>query len=54
LKNAVVDFKEVLDDLATLLKQLKVFTPVGPSGTPLPDTILAIEQFEYKVGQILK
>lgn len=54
LKNATVDFKEVLDDLAALLKQLKVFTPVGPSGTPLPDTILAIEQFELKVGQILK
>jgi hypothetical protein len=54
IKNDTSDFKTILVDLATLLKQLKVFTPVGPSGNPLPDSILAIEQFENKVKQLFK
>ncbi len=41
-------------DLTALLKELKVFTPVGPSGTPLPDTINRIVQLEQRVEQLLK
>lgn len=54
VKNETVSLLEILNDLATTLKQFKVFTPVGPSGTPLPPTILAIEQFETKFKQLLK
>lgn len=54
VKNDKVSLKEVFSDLATLLKQLKVFTPIGPSGTPLPDSIAAITQFEMKFKQLLK
>jgi hypothetical protein len=54
IKNETVSLLEILSDLATTLKELKVFTPVGPSGTPLPPTILAIEDFETKFNQLLK
>lgn len=40
--------------LTDLLKQFKVFTPAGPSGTPLPTTITSITQFETKFKSILK
>lgn len=54
IKNEAVSLLEILTDLANTLKQLKVFTPVGPSGTPLPNSILAIEQFETKFKTLLK
>lgn len=54
IKNESSSLLDVFNDLTTLLKQLKVFTPVGPSGTPLPDTIASIIQVEQKVKQLLK
>ncbi|MGJ5643201.1 hypothetical protein [Formosa sp. S-31] len=54
VKNETCSLNEVFQDLATLLKQLKVYTPVGPSGLPLPDTITAIEAFETKFKALLK
>jgi len=54
IKNESVSLKEIFTDLGTLLKGLKVFTPMGPSGTPLPDTITAIDSFETKFNQLLK
>lgn len=54
IKNEAVSLKEIFTDLGILLKQLKVFTPMGPSGTPLPDSIIAIESFETKFNQLLK
>lgn len=54
VKNNQVNLYNILSDLAALLKQLKVSTPMGPSGTPLPDSILAIEKFENDFKQILK
>lgn len=53
IRNSVASLYELLDDLQTLLKNLKVFTPVGPSGTPLPDSIAAIVLFETKFKQLL-
>ena len=53
-KNDQVNLYNILSDLATLLKMLKVYTPMGPSGTPLPDTITAIEKFESAFKKILK
>lgn len=54
VKNGQANLYNILSDLAALLKQLKVSTPMGPSGTPLPDSILAIEKFENDFKQILK
>lgn len=54
VKNNSVSLVDVFADLAALLKQFKVHTPVGPSGTPLPDTIAAITQLEGKFNQLLK
>ncbi len=54
IKNESSSLLTLFEDLTTLLKQLKVFTPVGPSGTPLPDTIAKIVQLEQKVNQLLK
>jgi hypothetical protein len=54
IKNKSVSLKEIFTDLGVLLKGLKVYTPMGPSGTPLPDSITAIESFETKFKQLLK
>ncbi|MWB92992.1 hypothetical protein GON26_01335 [Flavobacterium sp. GA093] len=54
IKNDSVSLKEILSDLSELLKNIKVFTPMGPSGNPLPDSIQAIVNFETKVNQLLK
>jgi len=54
IANDSVSLKDILDALTGLLKQFKVFTPVGPSGTPLPDTIVKITQVETKFNQLLK
>lgn len=54
IKNSSISLFDIFQALATLLKQLKVYTPAGPSGTPLPDSILAINQFETNFKKILK
>lgn len=52
--NDSASLKVILEDLAALLKGLQVFTPVGPSGTPLPVTIQKIEAFEKSFKSLLK
>lgn len=54
IKNANASLIDIFTDLAELLKVLKVFTPMGPSGTPLPASIQAIEAFKTKFNQLLK
>lgn len=54
VKNGEVSLLSLMTDLADLLKQLKVSTPNGPSGTPLPPSIQAITKFETDLGEILK
>lgn len=54
IKNKNVSLFEILTDLKTLISQLTVSTPNGPSGTPLPPTILALDEFETKFKQLLK
>lgn len=54
VKNNEVNLYQLMTDLATIVKQLKVYTAVGPSGTPLPDTIARVEQFEKDFKQLLK
>lgn len=54
IKNDQVSLLEIMKDLKTLISQLTVSTPNGPSGTPLPPTIAALNQFETKFKQLLK
>ena len=54
LKNGDTNLKNVFESLADILKQLKVSTGMGPSGTPLPDNIIAIEQWQQEYGNLLK
>lgn len=54
VKNKEVDLYQLMSDLATIVKELKVYTAVGPSGTPLPDTIARVTKFEQDFKQLLK
>jgi len=54
IKNNSSSLVDVLSDLVTTIKGLKVFTPVGPSGTPLPTTIASLNAFEAKFKTLLK
>ncbi|TAD83313.1 MAG: hypothetical protein EAY75_15030 [Bacteroidetes bacterium] len=46
LSNSNTGVAQLLTDLVALLRGLKLYTPAGPSGTILPDTQLALTQFE--------
>lgn len=54
IKNENTSLYELFDLLTTLLSEFKVFTPVGPSGTALPPTVLKIEELTTKFKQLLK
>jgi len=54
IKNNDASLVDIMNDLAVLLKQLTVSTPMGPSGVPLPNTIDALQQWEVKFNQLLK
>ncbi len=52
--NEEVSLKGLFQQLTDLLKTFKVFTPVGPSGTALPDTQTKIVQFETDFKKLLQ
>ncbi len=54
VKNEQISLVDLFSKMTEILKGLKVFTNVGPSGTPLPDTVLKIEEFETQFKQLLK
>ena len=54
IKNNQIDLKDVFEDIVDALKTLKVFTPVGPSGKPLPTSITKINKIETDFKKILK
>lgn len=54
LKNNTTSLKELFDQLTDILKTLKVYTPAGPSGTALPESITKINLFETDFKTILK
>lgn len=54
IKNDSANVYTVFQLLSDLLKQFQVYTSNGPSGTPLPNTITAINQFETEFKGILK
>ena len=54
IENDTTSLLNIFQDLTNLLKTLKVYTPVGPSGIPLPDTINKLVQFENDFKTLLK
>ncbi|MCT4181649.1 hypothetical protein BAS06_09470 [Elizabethkingia miricola] len=54
VKNDEINLYQLFEDLTMLLKTLKVSTPVGPSGVPLPDTIAKLDEFETNFKKLLK
>lgn len=54
VQSGSVSLVDLMQSMADILKGLKVYTNMGPSGTPLPDTIAAIEQFETDFKKLLK
>jgi len=52
--NGQTNLKKIFQMNVDLLKQFKVFTPAGPSGTPLPDILLKINLFETEFKKLLK
>lgn len=51
--NGIVSLKDLFDDLKTIIEQLKVFTPAGPSQGVLPDSMLALTQLQTKINSLL-
>jgi len=54
IENANTSAYNLFQQLTDLLKQFKVYTPSGPSGTALPDVVILINQFETDFKTILK
>lgn len=54
VQNNNVSLHGCFDQLYDLLKTFKVYTPAGPSGLPLPNTMTKIESFNTKFNQVLK
>lgn len=53
VKNETVSLKDLFDDLKTIIENLKVFTPTGPSEGVLPDSVLALAELQTKINSLL-
>jgi hypothetical protein len=54
IKNDKADLLTIFSDLSSLIKKLQVSTGTGPSGTPLPPTISALDKLETDFKKLLK
>lgn len=54
LKNGSNDLKTLLNDILTAIQNLTVSTPMGPSGTPLPPIVQAIQKAAQDLDNLLK
>jgi hypothetical protein len=54
LKNADTSIGALLRGLINIVKTLKVYTPAGPSGIPLPDSITALNTLLINVNKLFK
>lgn len=54
IKNKSQSLLDLFQILTDTLKQLKVYTATGASGTPLPDTQLKLNEFEIGFKSLLK
>lgn len=53
VENETCSLHGLMSKMATIVRQLKVFTPAGPSGNPLPDTIERVQEFENMFNALL-
>jgi hypothetical protein len=54
IKNADTSLLQLFGDLKSIIEQLTVSTPNGPSGTPLPPTLQALAQFDLDYKKLFK
>ena len=54
VKNNDISLVDLFTSIMDIITNLTVSTPNGPSGTPLPPTIMAIEQFNLDMPKLLK
>lgn len=54
IHNNSVSLKGLMSSMYDIISKLTVSTPNGPSGTPLPPTIQALEKFKEDFGKLLK
>ncbi|PQA92753.1 hypothetical protein SAMN05421796_11063 [Chryseobacterium piscicola] len=54
IKNSDASLFDLFTDLVNILKQFKVYTNMGPSGTALPDSVISITKLETDFKQLLK
>jgi hypothetical protein len=54
LKNNDISLKKLLNDVLNMIKNLKVTTPSGVSGTPLPPTLQEISNIETNIEKLFK
>lgn len=54
VSNNEASLKGLFQSLVDLLKAFQVYTPSGPSGTALPNTVTAINAFETEFKKLLK
>lgn len=54
IKNNQTSLKDLFQKSADIKKNMKVSTPMGPSGVPLPDVLQMIVNFENEFKKLLK
>ncbi|WP_346236158.1 hypothetical protein ABDK00_016875 [Niabella insulamsoli] len=54
IENDSVSLKSLFDDLADIIKTLKLFTANGPTNGLLPDSLLKVTEFESNYNLLLK
>lgn len=54
VKNSDLSLVDLFSSIMDIITNLTVSTPNGPSGTPLPPTIQAIQQFNLDMQKLLK
>ena len=54
IKSGQESLHKIWTDMLQMVRELTVSTPAGPSGTPLPPTILTLSELELRINQVLK
>jgi hypothetical protein len=54
ISNSSISLTKLMTSVYDIISKLTVSTPNGPSGTPLPPTITALEKFKTDFQQLLK
>ena len=54
IKNDSISLNQLMTSVYDIISKLTVSTPNGPSGTPLPPTVTALEKFKTDFQNLLK